>query len=426
MQLLWKNYICRVLCDFKLRFGRLFHIYIYIWIFLFIFIFKIYKIRLRYKIVRLRYGRRGARLLFSILHLAYVYSFGLLKNYLYKNYKYFSIDSKYSNISINYYNFWFKNKIDLDQSPINKIFEKLFSKSSKSVNIVSVFGHPLDLSITRSGINLFYSGENIEHPDHYNWYYYLHTPFYRKSFDLILNFEYCQWDNHVRVPNWFFIYVLQNYLLKIPDSHQNVDEYIYQNISTWVETCNDPKLRTNPNRTRAFSMIASHDSTSNVWKTNEFTGLRGEITALCSKLARVDCAGKLFNNTMELVINYKNNKYSYLRNYKFNICPENSNSLGYTTEKIFDSINCGCIPIYAGSKSQVEPGILNPGAFIYYDIANNTMAMAKIKDLLENETSYQKFIQIPPFLPTAVDNIFAIYQQLKRAINKICPPPPLI
>lgn len=43
-------------------------------------------------------------------------------------------------------------------------------------------------------------------------------------------------------------------------------------------------------------------------------------------------------------------KLPYLRNYKFAICYENMVSQTYITEKIFDILHAGCIPIYWGAK----------------------------------------------------------------------------
>lgn len=45
-------------------------------------------------------------------------------------------------------------------------------------------------------------------------------------------------------------------------------------------------------------------------------------------------------------------KIKTLRNYKFSICFENVKDIpGYITEKIFDSMFAGCIPIYLGAKN---------------------------------------------------------------------------
>lgn len=44
-------------------------------------------------------------------------------------------------------------------------------------------------------------------------------------------------------------------------------------------------------------------------------------------------------------------KRDTLKNYKFCICYENSRFNGYITEKIFDAMVAGCIPVYLGAKN---------------------------------------------------------------------------
>lgn len=49
---------------------------------------------------------------------------------------------------------------------------------------------------------------------------------------------------------------------------------------------------------------------------------------------------------------YTNNKFKQLKKYKFSICYENLlNDNGYITEKIFDCLRVGVIPIYLGAKN---------------------------------------------------------------------------
>ncbi|HEY3390947.1 MAG TPA: glycosyltransferase family 10, partial [Prolixibacteraceae bacterium] len=43
------------------------------------------------------------------------------------------------------------------------------------------------------------------------------------------------------------------------------------------------------------------------------------------------------------------NKLVEMGNYRFNLCIENCSFPGYITEKLFDSIFAGCIPVYLGA-----------------------------------------------------------------------------
>lgn len=48
-------------------------------------------------------------------------------------------------------------------------------------------------------------------------------------------------------------------------------------------------------------------------------------------------------------------KHAVLRKYKFSICYENARFPGYITEKIFDALFAGCIPIYLGAPDVTDP-----------------------------------------------------------------------
>lgn len=72
-------------------------------------------------------------------------------------------------------------------------------------------------------------------------------------------------------------------------------------------------------------------------------------------------------------------KIETLKNYKYNICCENSVQDSYTTEKIFECFAGGCIPIYSGMKP-VEPNVLYQDNIIYV----NDLSSIDIKTLIFN------------------------------------------
>ena len=88
------------------------------------------------------------------------------------------------------------------------------------------------------------------------------------------------------------------------------------------------------------ALIASHDRIT--------PGVRTALHDAASSVAPVMCAGKFLHNDDRLKRDFKDNKIEYLKRFKFNICPENRSVAGYVTEKIFDSIAAGAIPIYYG------------------------------------------------------------------------------
>lgn len=50
---------------------------------------------------------------------------------------------------------------------------------------------------------------------------------------------------------------------------------------------------------------------------------------------------------------YQSAKMEVLKNYRFNICMENTDFDYYVTEKIWDAINARCLPIYRGGKEKI-------------------------------------------------------------------------
>ncbi|MWV63070.1 alpha-1,3-fucosyltransferase [Helicobacter saguini] len=84
---------------------------------------------------------------------------------------------------------------------------------------------------------------------------------------------------------------------------------------------------------------------SNVW--HPFTDTREEVFKALNEYKKVDSGGKHANNIGFAI----KNKIEWLKDYKFNLCFENSSYPGYLTEKLFDAFAAGCVPIYWGDTS---------------------------------------------------------------------------
>lgn len=84
-------------------------------------------------------------------------------------------------------------------------------------------------------------------------------------------------------------------------------------------------------------------------------------------------------------------KSDILKNYMFNLCPENSMYPGYYTEKIVEAFAAGCIPI-SWSDSNIgldfnEAALINCGAFAghgYKDGLAAPLSDNKLKDLIDS------------------------------------------
>ena len=282
----------------------------------------------------------------------------------------------------------FSNFGDVNNSffiaPLNKIFRQndMFYKEIKyskaDIEFFSVFGYKRFLEKSKSSYKIFFTGENVNSGgvvDTYRQYAGNCTEYV----DLAMGFDFIDVDNYLRLPLWIPWY-FQPY-----DSKDDIKRKL-QSFTCFFER-----------RTKFCSMIARHDTTK----------LRSKICQDVSRIAHVDCPGKLLHNDDTLWQQFADNKDQYLRQYKFNICPENSIGNGYVTEKLFQAWNAGCIPIYNGYSKDPEPGILNPKVFLWYEPdGDNTDMLNRIRELNADEKKYKEFISQQFFMDTAVDKIY--------------------
>lgn len=143
------------------------------------------------------------------------------------------------------------------------------------------------------------------------------------------------------------------------------------------------------------------------------------------------------HNDDDLVCKYANDKNSYLRNFKFNLCPENSSNVGYVTEKIFDAIYSGCIPIYWGNGSEYpEQDVINHDAVVFlkhrtldrdlYEVdpmslpqEDNAEVLDFIRYLNENDKAYRDFASQPRLVPGAADAIWGYFERFENKLTEI-------
>ncbi|MDO4707275.1 MAG: glycosyltransferase family 10 [Porphyromonadaceae bacterium] len=209
----------------------------------------------------------------------------------------------------------------LEEAPENNWFYRFCTHRGIEgpLKFFAVFGHPI-LAHFISGRKVFFSGENL----HGLWGKYNHFRRNEHLYDLVLGFDPLGDSRHMRFPLWI------QYLVAPEDS--------LEDIRAKIARINDIANRTNPERTKFACIMARHDG----------SGIRSQLGDLLGQVAPITYPGKFRNNTDELKTKYNDNKKKYLRNFRFNICPENSITLGYITEKLFEAIISGCIPIYWG------------------------------------------------------------------------------
>ena len=91
--------------------------------------------------------------------------------------------------------------------------------------------------------------------------------------------------------------------------------------------------------------------------------------------------------------------YLAFRDYRYVLCMENRDSLGYITEKILYAFAAGAVPIYWGTREVFD--LFNRNAFIYYDPANPLLALNAVAYLEGNRTAYDEMARQPIFAPGA-------------------------
>lgn len=290
--------------------------------------------------------------------------------------------------NIKYYNFW------TDQQP-GEMWLSIFIRNhfphadNKRINITSVLGPEWMLNDNRKGINIFYSGENLHTQRFIRQAEYLKN----SKFDLYIDFDESTEKHHIRIPIWLL-------WCFPPDGDITA-------INDIVKKMRFPQT----DNTRNFCcMVSSHD----------WSGLRGEIMDSMQNIGPVSSAGAFRHNTDALQNKFCDNKVSFMSQYKFAICPENSNTEGYVTEKIFDTFLSGCIPIYQGSNNTPEPEIINQEAVIFWEPnSENSATIDKVQYLMAAETHYREFASQPRLTSHAEEYIIEMYHSLHQSLSLI-------
>ncbi len=122
--------------------------------------------------------------------------------------------------------------------------------------------------------------------------------------------------------------------------------------------------------------------------------IRNNFFQKLSKYKKVDSGGRAFNNTGYLV----DNKVNWLKEYKFNICFENDayrpQHIGYTTEKLPQTMVANTLGIYWGNpRIDLE---FNTKSFINYnDFKSEDDMIDYIIELDKNDDKYMEVMKQP-------------------------------
>jgi hypothetical protein len=130
----------------------------------------------------------------------------------------------------------------------------------------------------------------------------------------------------------------------------------------------------------------------------------------------VDCAGKLLNNIdRKLVGVTSEDKLRFMNNYKLNICSENNYGLGYVTEKMPQSMDAACIPVYIGcdNTQKINYKIFNKERIIF--INDN---FESLKKLLDSPDELYEMYKKPIFVENSYEYLKKYMELTKNILIK--------
>jgi glycosyltransferase involved in cell wall biosynthesis len=286
-------------------------------------------------------------------------------------------DKKYFTNFLKYY-FGDVNVVDYNDNP--------------DILFVSLLGGDIEtMKTVNAKIKIFFTGENPT-------YNISHYPFnndeeMNKIFDINCGFKY----SNTRFPLWLMYYPYYDY----KEDEDNIIKYIQSAYDINVKK-EKPFLST---------LLSHNDSHSNNY--------RQVLYEIFSNYDDVICASSLFNN-YPTIGPTNEDKINHISKSTFNICPENSYGEGYFTEKIFQALESGTIPVY-WSSDYPEENIINKNKYIFCnfnDINAINSINATINDVVNNNDKKLTYIEGPIFKDDAGTHIKTFYDNLKNKIKE--------
>ena len=224
---------------------------------------------------------------------------------------------------------------------------------------------------------------------------------------LAMGFDYCGTGNYRRFPLWLMYLFPPEVAVKasVADIQTRLDEI---------------EAKAKCSKTKFAAMVASHDgyaSKKKVFGPVEIVS-RTEITERVGTIDFVNCPGKLLHNDNSLKDEFQDDKKRYLEQFLFNICAENASVTGYVTEKIFEALEAGTIPIYWGDPNP-EPTVLNPKRIVFWDASRGEEVLSTIETLYLDINVREQFLREPLFVKTAAQDIYDHFSCLRRDLERL-------
>lgn len=260
----------------------------------------------------------------------------------------------------------------------------------KVLNFISVFGKKEVVNHITDGPIVFFTGENVHAQEHSAYADYLISD---KKAGLALGFDWIEEKHYLRFPLWIpFLF------------DPTADEEALR------KRCEELRLPHFGERQKFAALVARYD----------WNGTRSQIYNALKHISSISCPSSVKHNDDDLKTLFGDDKKQYLKQFCFNICPENSNSYGYVTEKAFEAIDAGCIPIYWGSYDMPELGVLNQDAIIHWNMCgDNTKSVGLVEDLYSHPNRLLEFASQPRLVSDAEDHICGMVDKLSEKLSHL-------
>lgn len=260
------------------------------------------------------------------------------------------------------------------------------------VGLYSIFGPSKLMRFDNADFRIFVERENLHKPLMQTW---LHRYLDDSRVKLSLGFDDLTHPQYMRFPFWV--------MWSVFSPTDGIEE-----IRQKVKKMNSPANHSYSDR-KFCAFLCSHNDKG-----------RRKIYDSLSTIDKVDCDGRLFHNNDDLKTKFGDDKLEYLHQYRFNLTPENTNHENYVTEKLFEAIYSGCVPIYNGSNNNPEPDILNQEAILFIEMGeDNNDVITKIAELDSDEKKYMEFACQPRLKEGAEHIIWNYYERLEQHLREI-------
>ena len=321
-------------------------------------------------------------------------------------------------LKIGYINWW--GGFDFENNFFIKFIREyidpdtIFTNDCSEINILiaGVFGEPkklhekVDACSKSNNLRciIFTTGENTEIPEKIHARY---SDYQLSLVDLSLGFKLFEGNpKNLRFPLWLLSYSLDTTNLGLVDTKFNVLDGL--TLKQYIK-------KSGMNKTKFCGVLHNHPGER---------GYRNTVFDILKKVnIEVDAPGKFRKNVGYSILqtdenNRTQSKIDWLKDYRFNMCGENTLGEGYVTEKIFDCLIGGCIPVYYGPKL-TEPDILNQNLIVNIETIPEWTTgglEARIRYIEEN---YEEFIDQPIFVEGGLDRIRKYYTDLEKKLKNI-------